>query len=259
MIELEKASYKYPGGRWVLRDISLSVKPNEVVVVVGRNGKGKSTLGNILAGLYRPKGEILLDGKKYSKIKNKDLRKKVGVVFQNPDNQVIFACVRDDMEFTLKNLGIINEEWEERITTSLAAVGMEDYIDANPHELSYGQKQRIAIAGMLAVKPNYMIFDEPTAMVDNEGREKICRIIRDLGDSEVGVVFVTNNIDEIRYGDRVVFLDGGKIFREHKKGEGTKIIKTLEELGFGLTFYWQMVAASLKDATIRKLLEEMDE
>jgi energy-coupling factor transport system ATP-binding protein len=211
MIQLTKINFKYPSGRLALSDINLQIKPGELLMIVGPNGSGKSTLGNVIAGLYRGRGEIALDNTPYKQLKPHELRRRVGIVFQNPDHQIVFANVFDDIAFALKNLKIPEAEWQPRVEESLASVGMSEFVDANPYELSYGQKQRVAIAGALALKPKYLILDEPTAMLDADARTKLYQVLAELRDAGVGLVFITNNESELKLADRVVRLQNGTI------------------------------------------------
>ena len=259
MIKLNNISYKYSNNYKALNNINIEINPKEITVIVGKNGSGKSTLGNVIAGLYKTTGKIYLEDIEYKKIKPKELRKNIGIVFQNPNNSIVFTSIKDDMTFTFKNLNVPEPEWNERINSSLNVVGMERYLNKNPYELSYGQKQRIAIANVLAIKPKYIIFDESTSMLDNEGKNNIYKIIRELKDCGMGIVFITNNIDEIKLADKIIFLKDGQIHNEIKKGNEKDLIKTLEELNFDLTFYYKLIKQSFKNSKIKEIIGEYDE
>ena len=166
MIEINKLSFGYRSKKEVLKNINLKIENNEMIAVIGKNGSGKSTLAKLIAGLIVPnKGEIIIDEIKTSKKSDFfALRKKVGMIFQNPDNQIIFNNVYDDIAFAIKNLKLDNEEI--RIKDALKKVKMEKYVQEEAYNLSLGQKQRVAIAGVLAINPDYIIFDEPTTMLD---------------------------------------------------------------------------------------------
>ena len=171
---------------------------------------GKSTFAKLIAGLIEPKkGEILVDNIKTSK-KHEfiNLRKKVGMVFQNPENQIIFNNVYDDLAFAIKNLELDNEKL--RIEDALSKVKMENYINSEAYDLSLGQKQRIAIAGVLAINPDYIIFDEPTTMLDPEGKQDIYDIISEIKNKKT-IIYITNVIDEILMADKIIVLEKGEI------------------------------------------------
>lgn len=167
MIQIRNLSFAYLSGKSVLENIDLEIKEGETLSIIGKNGAGKSSLVRLLAGLVKPsKGEILMDGiNVQDRKKAKEIRKKIGIVFQNPENQILFLKVQDDLEFALKNLGLTNRE--ERIHEALQKVEMEKYAQEDTYELSLGQKQRINIASALAVNPKYLILDEPTTMIDS--------------------------------------------------------------------------------------------
>lgn len=189
---------------------------------------GKSTLARLISGLEMPTtGEILVDEiNTRDKKKFLDLRKKIGIVFQNPENQIIFDKVYDDIAFGLKNLNETN--YEDRIIDSLEKVGMEEHTNSNPYDLSLGQKQRIAIAAMLAMKPKTIIFDEPTAMLDPNGKKEVRKVIKDLQLQGYTIIYLTNIIDEILLADRVITLESGKIIKEIRREE---VINKLKENG----------------------------
>ncbi len=177
---------------------------------------GKSTFAKLISGLLEPnKGEILVDNIKTSKKKDFIfLRKKVGMVFQNPENQIIFNNVYDDLAFAIKNLGLDNEKI--RIEDALKKVKMEEFINSDAYDLSLGQKQRIAIAGILALNPDYIIFDEPTTMLDPEGKQDIYDIISKLKTKKT-IIYITNVIDEILMADKIVVLENGEIISAFRK------------------------------------------
>ena len=183
IIEVENLTFKYnQEGKEVLRSISLSVEKGEVISVIGHNGSGKSTLARLLNGLLTPtSGTVKVFGNLTSdKKKIFDVRKSVGVVFQNPDNQLVASIVEDGIAFGPENLGVPRKEIGERIDFALKAVGMEEFRKSTPTRLSGGQKQRIAIAGVLAIKPEVIILDESTAMLDPKGRREVMDVVSKL-------------------------------------------------------------------------------
>lgn len=212
MIRLQDIAFKYD--KVIFSNISLDIDKSKITFIIGPNGSGKSTLANIISGLLFPQvGKVYLDDLEVSKkINNKIVRKKVGIVFQNPSNQILFSKVYDDIKFTLENMKIPKDEIPVIIHESLKEVGMLDFIDANPYNLSGGQKQRIAIASQLALKPDYLIFDEATSMLDPYGKKEIYQLIQKLK-GKMGIVFITNNIDELLYADDVIIIDQQKVYK----------------------------------------------
>lgn len=180
-------------------------------------GLGKSSLIKLMSGINQPnKGEVLIDGiNTKNKKLSKELRKKVGLVFQNPENQLVFSNIEDDMKFMLENFEFSKKEIDERIDKALNVVGMLDYRNKDTYALSMGQKQRIAIAEMLALNPKYLILDEPTAMLDPVSKKKLIETVKNLNKKEnITVVYVTNVISEILDADRIIALNEGKIIFE---------------------------------------------
>ena len=207
MIKIENLDYKYKSGDNVLENINLEIQEGEIISIIGKNGSGKSTLLSLIAGLYKPtKGKILIDDIDTSSKKDViNLRKKVGIVFQNPDNQILFPSVFEDLEFALKNLKIDNSK--EKIENALKDVNMSEYINKDSYELSLGQKQRINIASILAVSPKYLLFDEPTTMIDSFEKEKIYDCFKKLKLEGYTIIFVTNNINEILLSDKIIIIE----------------------------------------------------
>lgn len=214
---LDNVFYSYEDGYSVFNGLSLSVKKGEYLSIVGKNGGGKSTLAKLFNGLLLPKaGKVKVDGLDTSDKKNTfEIRKRVGMVFQNPDNQLVASIVEDDVAFGPENLGLPREEIKERIRFALKAVGMEDFLRVSPERLSGGQKQRIAIAGILALKPEILVLDESTSMLDPVGRKEVLKVIEKLNkENQTTVITVTHYMDEVVKADRVIVLDNGKIALE---------------------------------------------
>lgn len=231
MINIENLNYKYKNGEQVLEDINLKINEGEVISIIGKNGSGKSTLARLISGITLPtNGKVLIDD---IDTKNKkefiELRKKIGIVFQNPENQIIFNNVHDDIIFALNNLGI--EDKEERIKESLKEVGMEEYINKPAYELSLGQKQRVTIAGVLSIKPKYIIMDEPTAMLDPEGKNDIREIVKKLKNLGFTIIYITNIIEEIFISDRIIVLEKGKVVKEIENKDLMEHIDFLRDKG----------------------------
>ena len=237
-IKIENLSISYEeddGGRTsVLKNISLDIKKGEYLAVLGHNGSGKSTLAKLLNMILEPdSGKIYIDGKEITdpSMTEEDvfeLRKKVGMVFQNPDNQLVATIVEDDVAFGPENLGIEPHEIRTRVDDALSAVGMSEYAKGEPARLSGGQKQRIAIAGILAMKPDCMIFDESTAMLDPLGRRDIMNTIEMLNrEHGITIIMITHYMDEAARANRIVVLDDGEILMD---GTPTQIFEKHEKL-----------------------------
>lgn len=219
IIKIENVSFEYKkdGGensKKALRNINLQIEKGSFTAILGKNGSGKSTLAKNLNGLLLPtEGRILVNGYDTSDDEHIwDVRQSAGMVFQNPDNQLVSAIVEDDVAFGPENLGIDPLEIRERVDKALADVNMGPYRGKSPHLLSGGQKQRIAIAGVVAMKPSCIIFDEPTAMLDPKGRSEIMRIIKELNEEGITVVLITHFMEEAVHADRVIIMNEGEVF-----------------------------------------------
>ncbi|MBQ9978428.1 MAG: energy-coupling factor transporter ATPase [Clostridia bacterium] len=237
-IKIENLSISYEeddGGRTsVLKNISLDIKRGEYLAVLGHNGSGKSTLAKLLNMILEPdSGKIYIDGREITdpSMTEEDvfeLRKKVGMVFQNPDNQLVATIVEDDVAFGPENLGIEPNEIRKRVDDALSVVGMSEHAKGEPARLSGGQKQRVAIAGILAMKPDCMIFDESTAMLDPLGRRDIMNTIETLNrEHGITVIMITHYMDEAARANRIVVLDDGEILMD---GAPAEIFQRHEEL-----------------------------
>ena len=215
MIKVQNLSYKYKNSNNILNNLNMEVYEGEILAFVGENGSGKSTLGKLLSGILKIKqGTITIDDED---IRKYNYNKNIGIVFQNPENQIVFSNIRDEMSFSLKYLS--KEEIEERVITSLEKVKMHNITDKDLYELSLGQKQRVVIAEILAKKAKYIVFDEPTTMIDSKGKEKIYEIIKELKKDGYTIVYITNLSEELLLADRILILENGKIVEEIKKEE----------------------------------------
>ena len=197
-----------------LDEVSLEVKRGEFVAILGHNGSGKSTVAKHINALLSPtEGTVIVNGMDTKDEEHLwDIRRSAGMVFQNPDNQIIATVVEEDVAFGPENIGVPTEEIWRRVEESLTAVGMTAYRNHSPNKLSGGQKQRVAIAGIMAMRPECIILDEPTAMLDPSGRKEVMRTVHELNKNEgVTILLITHYMDEVIDADRVIVMDGGKI------------------------------------------------
>jgi len=236
-LEIKNLSFQYEDGKHVLSDVSLAVEQGQFVCLLGRNGSGKSTLARLINGLLEPtSGSVTVFGLDSGKKENLfEIRKRAGMVFQNPDNQMVASIVEDDLAFGPENVGIPPEEIGERISYALAAVGMEQFRHSTPSRLSGGQKQRIAIAGVLALKPDILIMDESTAMLDPKGRREVMNVVRRLNREEgLTVINITHYMDEAVDCDKILVLSGGQVVMQGNPSEVFARDRELEEYGLSV-------------------------
>lgn len=214
MIEIKNISFKYDtSDNYVLKDYSLNINEGEFLCILGHNGSGKSTLAKIINGLYTPsEGDVIVDGMNTKSPEDVwKIRSNAGLVFQNPDNQIVATIVEEDVAFGPENLGIESYEIKKRVEDALEIVGMSEFAKNAPHNLSGGQKQRVAIAGILAMSPKYIIFDEPTAMLDPSGRNEVIETILSLKKMGKTIILITHYMDEAAKSDRLIVMEKGKI------------------------------------------------
>ena len=219
--------------KYVLENLDLKIEKGSFVAVLGHNGCGKSTLAKLCNAILVPqKGKVLEDGIDTSdETLVNDIRQKVGMVFQNPDNQIVATIVEDDVAFGPENLGVEPEEIRRRVDDSLKRVGMYEFRNSEPHKLSGGQKQRVAIAGIIAMQPECIVLDEPTAMLDPRGRKEVMKTVKLLNSQGITVIFITHYMDEAVQADRVVVMNEGKIILDGKPSEVFVQIDTLKSIG----------------------------
>ena len=212
-IDVDKVCYSYDGKKNALRNTTLAIEKGEYVVVLGSNGSGKSTLAKHLNAMFTPdSGKVIVAGYDTSDPENVfEIRSTAGMVFQNPDDQMVNSIVEDDVAFGPENLGIPSAEIRTRVDEALEAVGMTKYARSEPQFLSGGQKQRVAVAGILAMRPEIIILDEPGAMLDPRGRRGIRRVTRELNDSGITIVLITHFMQEALLADRVLVMHEGKV------------------------------------------------
>ena len=215
MIEIKNLKFKYNQDQtsYTLNDVSFHVKNGEWLSIVGHNGSGKSTTARLIGGLLvADSGQIIVDGQELTEETVWDIRDKIGMVFQNPDNQFVGATVEDDVAFGLENKGLPYKEMVSRVQEALSFVGMMDFKDREPARLSGGQKQRVAIAGIIAMRPSILILDEATSMLDPEGRQELIQYIEDIRQQYgMTVLSITHDLDEVAMSNRVLVLKQGKV------------------------------------------------
>lgn len=220
MLKADNIFYSYGDGTSALNGISLEIKKGDIVALLGKNGAGKSTLFLQFNGILRPdKGKVLIDGEelKYDKESLTKFRQKVGIVFQNPDDQIFAPTVEEDVAFGPLNLKLPMEEVQRRVTAALKRVGMSGFEKKAPHYLSGGQKKRVAIAGILAMEPEIMILDEPMAGLDPVGATKIIKLLKELNDEGMTIFISTHDVNLIQdYVDRIFVINDGEIIGEGK-------------------------------------------
>ena len=215
LIEIKNLKFKYNQDQtsYTLNDVSFHVKHGEWLSIVGHNGSGKSTTARLIGGLLvADSGQIIVDGQELTEETVWDIRDKIGMVFQNPDNQFVGATVEDDVAFGLENKGLPYKEMVSRVQEALSFVGMMDFKDREPARLSGGQKQRVAIAGIIAMRPSILILDEATSMLDPEGRQELIQYIEDIRQQYgMTVLSITHDLDEVAMSNRVLVLKQGKV------------------------------------------------
>lgn len=243
MIECKNVVYKYSTGeegieKLAIDGLNLDVNKGEFLVVLGHNGSGKSTLSKLLVGLMEPQqGEIIIDGELLSEDTIPTIRQKIGIVFQNPDNQFVGSTVRDDIAFGLENKCVSYDVMNELVERYAQKVGMEKFLDSEPHYLSGGEKQRVAIAGVLALGANIIILDEATAMLDPRGRENVMNLIHELvEDRDKTIIMITHHLDEAVKSDRIIVMNEGEIILEGVPKEVFQEKELLESVKLDVPF-----------------------
>lgn len=239
MVKCNNVIYEYENSEEKIKcraidDVSFDVNKGEFLVILGRNGSGKSTMAKHMNALLLPAGgKVFIDGLDTADFKNTwDIRHKAGMVFQNPDNQIVATIVEEDVAFGPENLGVEPLEIRKRVDESLKTVGMYEYRKHAPHLLSGGQKQRVAIAGILAMRPQCIIFDEPTAMLDPSGRKEVIKTIRNLNKNyDMTIVLITHYMEEAVEADRIIVMDNGKLTMEGTPREIFSNVKKMKNIG----------------------------
>ncbi|MBU5359900.1 energy-coupling factor ABC transporter ATP-binding protein [Enterococcus raffinosus] len=239
IIEINQIEFSYQEEATpALKDISFSINKGEWIAIVGHNGSGKSTLAKAINGLHLPqKGTVTVGGMALSEESVWDIRRMVGMVFQNPDNQFVGATVEDDVAFGLENQGIERSEMQRRVQDALEKVKMQEFATREPARLSGGQKQRVAIAGVVALRPDIIILDEATSMLDPEGRDDVIATIRKIKEeSDLTVISITHDIDEAARANRILVMRDGELYQEGTPDEIFSAGPELVSLGLDLPF-----------------------
>ncbi|WP_055668518.1 energy-coupling factor transporter ATPase [Desnuesiella massiliensis] len=239
MIQCDNLTYKYVNSedkleKYAINGVNLEVKKGEFLVILGHNGSGKSTMAKHMNALLLPSGgKVYVDGIDSSDLsKTWEIRSRAGMVFQNPDNQIVATIVEEDVAFGPENLGVPPEEIRNRVDESLKKVGMYEYRRHAPHLLSGGQKQRVAIAGILAMRPKCIILDEPTAMLDPSGRKEVIRTIKDVNkEYGITIILITHYMEEAVEADRIVVMDEGKVKLEGTPKEVFSNVSLMKKIG----------------------------
>ncbi len=267
MIELKNVNYGYEKKKNIIKEVNREIKPGQFICVIGKNGSGKSTLAKLIAGIVKPtSGEVLIEGNSTKKKENfLPIRKQVGIVFQNPENQIIFNSVEDEIRFPLENLKI--GDVEEKITKVLTKVGLEGKEKQEAYTLSLGQKQRLTIASVLAMETKYIVLDEPTAMLDPKGKEEIYKIVKELKQEGYSIIYITNIIDEILLSDEIWVMEEGSIKATFEKKDILEHIQEIEESDIKIPeiitllqdLKKQNIDIELKNWTVQELIQKLVE
>ena len=251
LIEFRDVCFSYAAedgeeGADVLHNLNLNIEKGSFVAVLGHNGSGKSTLAKLTNGILFPQhGSILVDGQRTEPDDSiYDIRKKVGMVFQNPDNQIVASIVEEDVAFGVENLGVPPQECRRRVDEALKTVGMYDLRLKAPHKLSGGQKQRVAVAGIIAMRPQCIVLDEPTAMLDPSGRAEVMETVKRLNREEgITIVLITHYMDEAVQADRVIVMDSGVIRMDGAPEEVFSRVDEIKALGLDVPQATELVHA----------------
>ena len=242
IIQVKDIKYAYDDSGNAVNGVSFEVEKGSYTTIVGHNGSGKSTMAKLLAGLLPLKsGEILIDGVKLDENSVEDMRHKLGIVFQNPDNQFIGSTVRDDIAFGLENHQVESSKMDAIIEKYAEVVNMTKYLDKEPNKLSGGQKQRVAIAGVLAMGPEILIFDEATSMLDPSGKDEIKRVIYDLhSDKQLTIISITHDIEEALKSDHVIVMNKGEVLMDDVPNKIFEHAKELRAIGLDIPFTYKV-------------------
>jgi energy-coupling factor transport system ATP-binding protein len=268
ILSVEKLYFRYPNqSDYAVQNVTFQVERGEWLAIVGHNGSGKSTIAKLLIGLLKPESGVI---KLFHHVLDEqtvwEIRRRVGMVFQNPDNQFVGTTVEDDVAFALENNGIPREEMVKRVHEAIRQVHMEEFLNHEPHHLSGGQKQRVAIAGILALRPDIIILDEATSMLDPKGRQEVLETVRDLNKKQrITVLSITHDLEEVAKADRVIVMNKGEIMTEGTPKQIFMLGTKLERIGLDLPFAVKVrdrlkqsgIPLSQSYFTIEELVEEL--
>lgn len=265
MIELKNVSYGYEKKKNIIKEVNCKIEQGQFICIIGKNGSGKSTLAKLISGIVKPtSGEVLIEGKSTKKKENfLPIRKDIGIVFQNPENQIIFNSVEDEIRFPLENLQL--ENIDEKIVKTLKKVGLEGKEKNEAYTLSLGQKQRLTIASVLAMETKYIVLDEPTAMLDPKGKEEIYKIVKELKQEGYSIIYITNIIDEILLSDEIWIMKEGCIKQTFAKKDILEHISEIEESDIKIPeiitllqdLKKQNIQIDLQDWTMQELVKKL--
>lgn len=265
-IKFEHVSYSYDHEVNAIDDISFSIEAGSYTTIIGHNGSGKSTIAKLMIDLLeRDHGDIYIDGLELNNDTLFEIRDKIGIVFQNPDNQFIGATVADDIAFGLENHQVESSKMQEIIDRFAAKVNMTKYMQSEPTKLSGGQKQRVAIAGVLAMAPSILIFDEATSMLDPQGKAEINHLIQEIHEEhKLTIISITHDIEEAAHADHVIVLDAGKVVMQGKPEDILKEEQKLIDLRLDIPFSMKFLKALKKEhvnidncITMERLVDEL--
>ncbi|MBB5325757.1 energy-coupling factor transport system ATP-binding protein [Anoxybacillus tepidamans] len=267
-LSVKNLSFQYPNQpKESVRNVTFQVRKGEWVALVGHNGSGKSTVAKLLMGLLKAKSGVI---KIFDTILNEetiwDIRKRMGIVFQNPDNQFVGTTVQDDVAFGLENNGVPREQMIERVRAAIQQVGMEEFLLKEPHYLSGGQKQRVAIAGIIALQPDLIILDEATSMLDPKGRREVLEAIYNLNIKQnMTVISITHDLEEVVKADKVIVMNEGEVIAEGTPLQIFSLGEKLEEIRLDLPFVMKVrnelkkvgFPLQLNSVTLEELVDEL--
>ncbi|MEG0735085.1 energy-coupling factor transporter ATPase [Anaerorhabdus sp.] len=260
IIEVKNLEFSYDNHNMAVDHVSFSIEQGSYTTIVGHNGSGKSTIAKLLMGLLEKKsGEIVIDGLDLTQENLQAIRNRIGIVFQNPDNQFIGSTVRDDIAFGLENHCVAQDKMDNIINEFAEKVKMTPYLNSEPTKLSGGQKQRVAIAGVLAMKPKILIFDEATSMLDPQGKDEIKKLIRNLHEDEtITIISITHDIDEVSKSDEVLVMDKGHVVMAGKPEDILLKEKELVSIKLDIPFSLKMQKALKRQGVYLKETTTME-
>lgn len=238
LIEVKNVYFSYDNQNDVIKDVSFNIEKGKYITIIGHNGSGKTTIAKLLAGLLPlKKGTIKIDGIELNEKNITEIRNKLGIIFQNPDNQFIGSTVRDDIAFGLENHQVKQEDMDNIINEYAKKVGLDQMLDKEPGSLSGGQKQRVAIAAVLAMKLNIIIFDEATSMLDPKGKEDIKKVMRELHENkDMTIISITHDVEEVMQSDECIILNEGEFYTSGKPSDVFKNVEELRKIKLDIPF-----------------------